>query len=153
MKPLTETVELHPIGSCVVGNIGNSELREILKEYFGTSDISYTADLNSKIWGEVMSYLTDKCDIVKDAELTHGTVIIYKTTEVNEYIVRWEWDEGRKNFVFWRKAAFTDDYHIYPNYRNYNAALHSKQFIGTYDEYLKQNITYGPTGPVGCKIE
>lgn len=102
MKPLTETVELHPIGSCVVGNIGNSELREILKEYFGTSEISYTADFNSEIWGEVMSYLTDKCEIVKDAELSQGTVVIYKTTEVNEYIVRWELDEGRKNLVFWR---------------------------------------------------
>ena len=100
---LTETVELHPIGSCVVGNIGNHELREILKEYFGTSDISYTADFNSEIWGEVMSYLTDKCEIVKDVELSQGTVVIYKTTEVNEYIVRWEWDGGKKNLVFWRK--------------------------------------------------
>lgn len=103
MKPLTETVELHPIGSCVVGNIGNPELREMLKEYFGTSDISYAGDFNSEIWGEVMSYLTDKCEIVKDAELTQGTVVIYKTTEVNEFIVRWEWDGGKKNLVFWRE--------------------------------------------------
>lgn len=103
MKPLTEIVELHPIGSCVVGNIGNPELREILKEYFGISEISYTADFNSEIWGEVMSYLTDKCEIVKDAELTQGTVVIYKTTEVNEFIVRWEMDEGKKNLVFWRE--------------------------------------------------
>ncbi len=103
MKSLTETVELHPIGSCLADKVGNSELREILKEYFGTSEISYTADFNSEIWGEVMSYLTDKCDIVKDIELSQGTVVIYKTTEVNEYIVRWEWDEGRKNLVFWRE--------------------------------------------------
>lgn len=103
MKPLTETVELHPIGSCVVGNIGNSELREILKEYFGTSDISYTADFNSEIWGEVLSYLTDKREIVKDAELSQGTVVIYRTTEVNEFIVRWEWDGRKKNLVFWRE--------------------------------------------------
>lgn len=103
MQPLTEAVELHPIGSCLADKIGNHELREILKEYFGTSDISYTADFNSEIWGEVMSYLTDKCEIVKDVELSQGTVVIYKTTEVNEYIVRWEWDEGKKNLVFWRK--------------------------------------------------
>ena len=50
-----------------------------------------------------MSYLTDKCEIVKDAELTQGTVVIYKTTEVNEFIVRWEMDEGKKNLVFWRE--------------------------------------------------
>ena len=30
MKPLTETVELHPIGSCLADKVGNSELREIL---------------------------------------------------------------------------------------------------------------------------
>ena len=103
MQPLTETVELHPIGSCLADKIGNPELREILKEYFGISEISYTADFNSEIWGEVMSYLTDKCEIVKDAELTQGTVVIYKTTEVNEFKVRWEMDEGKKNLVFWRE--------------------------------------------------
>ena len=106
MQPLTETVELHPIGLCLADKVRNSELREILKEYFGTSEISYTADFNSEIWGEVMSYLTDKGDIVKDAELSQGTVVIYKTTEVNEYIVRWELDEGRKNLVFWRSTYY-----------------------------------------------
>ena len=61
-----------------------------------------------------MSYLTDKCDIVKDAELSQGTVVIYKTTEVNEYIVRWEWDEGKKNLVFWRStyyAKYSQNHH------------------------------------------
>ena len=52
MKPLTESVELHPIGSCIVDNIGNSELRDILKEYYGNHEISYTVDINDEIWAK-----------------------------------------------------------------------------------------------------
>ena len=63
MKTLTESVELHPISSCTSDKIGNSELRDILKEYYGNNDISYTADYYSEIWGEVLSYL-DTCKLV-----------------------------------------------------------------------------------------
>ena len=42
-RVLTESIELHPIGSCFSDNVGNSELREILREYFGKNEISYTA--------------------------------------------------------------------------------------------------------------
>lgn len=101
MKPLTETVELHPIGSCLPDKIGNPELREILKEYFGISEISYTADFNSEIWGEVLSYL-GTCKLIKEIELSKGKVIIYETDVVNEFLVRFESDGG-KNFVFWRE--------------------------------------------------
>ena len=52
MKPLTESVEFHPIGSCVADNIGNSELRDVLKEYFGNNEISYTVDINDEIWAK-----------------------------------------------------------------------------------------------------
>ena len=48
---LTESVELHPISSCTSDKIGNSELRDILKEYYANNDISYTADHNGEIWG------------------------------------------------------------------------------------------------------
>ena len=81
---LTESVELHPISSCTSDKIGNSELRDILKEYYGNNDISYTADYDSEIWGEVMSYLERDCKLIKEIEL-----------------VRFEWDNG-KNFVFWK---------------------------------------------------
>ena len=100
MKPLTESIELHPIGSCAADNIGNSELRDILKEYFGNNEISYTVDINDEIWGEVLSYL-DTCKLVKEIELPKGKVIIYETRVVNEFLVRFEWDNG-KNFVFWK---------------------------------------------------
>lgn len=33
-RVLTESIELHPIGSCFSDDVGNSELREILREYF-----------------------------------------------------------------------------------------------------------------------
>ena len=101
MKPLTESVELHPIGLCVADNIGNSELRDVLKEYFGNNEISYTVDINDGIWGEVLSYL-DTCKLIKEIELSKGKVIIYETDVVNEFLVRFEFDGG-KNFVFWRK--------------------------------------------------
>lgn len=101
MKPLTESVELHPIGSCVANNIGNSELRDILKEYYGNNEISYTVDFDGEIWGEVLSYL-DTCKLVKEMEVGLGKVIIYETRVVNEFLVRFETDGG-KNFVFWRE--------------------------------------------------
>ena len=101
MKPLTESVELHSIGSCVADNIGNPELRDILKEHYGNHEISYTVDINDGIWGEVLSYL-DTCKLVKEIELPKGVVIIYETDVVNEFLVRFEFDGG-KNFVFWRE--------------------------------------------------
>lgn len=101
MKPLTESVKLHPIGSCVADNIGISELRDILKEYYGNNEISYTVDINDEIWGEVLSYL-DTCKLVKEIEVGLGKVIIYETGVVNEFLVRFEFDGG-KNFVFWRE--------------------------------------------------
>ena len=101
MKPLTESVEFHPIGLCVADNIGNSELRDVLKEYFGNNEISYTVDINDGIWGEVLSYL-DTCKLVKEMEVGMGKVIIYETRVVNEFLVRFESDGG-KNFVFWRE--------------------------------------------------
>ncbi len=100
MKPLAESVKLHPIGSCVANNIGNSELRDVLKEYFGNNEISYTVDINDEIWGEVLSYL-DTCKLVKEIEVGTGKVIIYETDVVNEFLVRFEFDGG-KNFMFWR---------------------------------------------------
>lgn len=102
MNSLTESVELHPIGSCVADNIGNPELRDVLKEYFGNNEISYTIDINDEIWGKVLSYL-DSCKLVKEIELRKGVVIIYETDVVNEFLVRFEFDEG-KNFVFWRET-------------------------------------------------
>ena len=76
---LTESVELHPISSCTSDKIGNSELRDILKEYYGNNDISYTADYDSEIWGEVMSYLERDCKLIKEIELVSGIVTIYET--------------------------------------------------------------------------
>ena len=101
MKPLTESVKLHSIVSCVANNIGNSELRDILKEYFGNNEISYTVDINDEIWGEVLSYL-NTCRLVKEIEVGMGKVIIYETRVVNEFLVRIE-SNGGKNFVFWRE--------------------------------------------------
>ena len=51
-RVLTESIELRPIDSCFSDNVGNSELREILREYFGKNEISYTADylILSKQW-------------------------------------------------------------------------------------------------------
>lgn len=101
MNPLTESVKLHPIGSCVADKIGNSQLRDVLKEYYGNNEIFYTVDLNDETWGEILSYL-DTCKLVKEFEIETGKVIIYETDVVNEFLVRFEWDNG-KNFVFWRK--------------------------------------------------
>ena len=85
MNLLTESVELRPIGSC----------------------ISYTINMNDEIWGEVLSYL-DSCKLVKEMEVGMGKVIIYETDVVNEFLVRYEWDKGGKNFLFWRKESTND---------------------------------------------
>ena len=69
---LIESVELHPISSCTSDKIGNSELRDILKEYYGNNEIFYTADYDSEIWGEVMSYLERDCKLIKEIELVSG---------------------------------------------------------------------------------
>ncbi len=98
---LTESIGLHPISSCTSDKIGIPELRDILKEYYGNNDISYTADYDSEIWGEVLSYL-DTCKLVKEIEVGQGKVIIYETRVVNEFLVRFE-SAGGKNFVFWRE--------------------------------------------------
>ena len=37
-----------------------------------------------------------------------GKVIIYETDVVNEFLVRYEWDKGGKNFLFWRKESIND---------------------------------------------
>lgn len=100
---LTESVRLHPISSCTSDKIGNSELRDILKEYYGNNEISYTADFDSEIWSEILSYLDKNCKLIKDIELSSGIVTIYETDVVNEFLVRFEWDKGGKNFLFWRE--------------------------------------------------
>ncbi len=99
-----ESVELHPISSCTSDKIGNSELRDILKEYYGNNDISYTADYDKEIWGEVMSYLERDCKLIKEIELKSGIVTVYETDVVNEFLVRFEWEKGGKEFLFWRKT-------------------------------------------------
>lgn len=101
---LTESIELHPISSCTSDKIGNSELRNILKEYYGNNDISYTADYDNEIWGEVMSYLERDCKLIKEIELVSGIVTIYETDVVNEFLVRFELESKGKNFLFWRKT-------------------------------------------------
>lgn len=101
-RVLTESIELHPIGSCFSDNVGNSELREILREYFGKNKISYTADYSNEIWGEVMQFLERNCKFIKDIELSSGLVSIYETDVVNEFLVRFELENGGKNLVFWR---------------------------------------------------
>lgn len=75
MNPLTESVELYPIDSCVANNIGNSELRDVLKEYYGNNEISYTVDINNEIWSEVLSYL-DTCKLVEEIEIEMGKATI-----------------------------------------------------------------------------
>ena len=77
---LTESVRLHPISSCTSDKIGNSELRDILKEYYGNNEISYTADFDSEIWSEVLSYLDKNCKLIKDIELSSGIVTNVSST-------------------------------------------------------------------------
>lgn len=102
---LTESIELHPIGSCFSDNVGISELREILREYFGKNEISYTADYSNEIWGEVMQFLERNCKFIKDIELSSGLVSIYETDVVNEFLVRFELENRGKNLVFWKKES------------------------------------------------
>ncbi len=104
---LTESVELHPISSCTSNKIGNSELRDILKEYYGDNEISYTADYDNEIWGEVMLYLERDCKLIKEMDLESGLAIIYETDVVNEFLVRFEWEKGGKEFLFWKKKVPT----------------------------------------------
>lgn len=98
-----ESFVLQQIDVTTSDKIGNSELRDILKEYYGNNDISYTADYDSEIWGEVMSYLERDCKLIKEIELVSGIVTIYETDVVNEFLVRFEWESKGKNFLFWRK--------------------------------------------------
>ena len=105
---LTESTGLHPISSCTSDKIGILELRDILKEYYGNNEISYTADYDSEIWGEVMSYLERDCKLIKEMELESGLATIYETDVVNEFLVRFEWDKGGKNFLFWIKENTND---------------------------------------------
>lgn len=105
---LTEAVELHPISSCTSDKIGNSELRDILKEYYGDKEIYYTADYDNEIWGEILAYLERNCKLIKNIELESGLVNIYETDVVNEFLVEFEWDKGGKNFLFWRKEITND---------------------------------------------
>ena len=104
---LTESVELHPRGSCVADNIGNHKLRDILKEYYGDNEIFYTADYDNEIWGEIMSYLERDCKLIKEMDLESGLAIIYETDVVNEFLVRFEWEKGGKEFLFWKKKVPT----------------------------------------------
>lgn len=65
-RVLTESIELHPIGSCFSDNVGNSELQEILREYFGKNEISYTADYSNEIWGvKLCSFLREIANLSK----------------------------------------------------------------------------------------
>lgn len=105
---LTESVELHPISSCTSDKIGNSELRDILREYYGYNEISYTADYDNGIWGEVMLYLERDCKLIKEIELVSGIVTIYETNMVNEFLVKFEWESKGKNFLFWKKESTND---------------------------------------------
>lgn len=74
-RVLTESILLHPIGSCFSDNVGNSELREILREYFGKNEIFYTADYSNEIWGEVMQFLERNCKFIKDIVFVIRTCI------------------------------------------------------------------------------
>ena len=103
-----ESFVLQQIGTTTSDKIGNFELREILKEYYGNTEISYTADFDNKIWSEVLAYLNKNCKLIKDIELQSGLVTIYETDVVNEFLVRFEWDKGGKNFLFWRKGSSND---------------------------------------------
>ena len=105
---LTESIWLHPISSCTSDKIGIPELRDILKEYYGNNDISYTADYDSEIWGEVMSYLERDCKLIKEIETTSGITTIYETDVVNEFLVRFEWESKGKTFLFWKKESTND---------------------------------------------
>lgn len=98
-----ESFVLHRIDTTASDKIGNSELRDILKEYYGDNEVSYTADYDNEIWGEVMSYLERDCKLIKEIELVSGIVTVYETDVVNEFLVRFERESKGKNLLFWRK--------------------------------------------------
>lgn len=102
---LKGTIELHPLDICTADKIGNSELRDILREYYGNNEISYTADFDRNLWGEVLSYLERECKLIKDIEINGGTVFVYETGVVNEYLVRFEGENGKFNFLFWKNKS------------------------------------------------
>lgn len=97
-----ESFVLQQIDAITSDKIGNSELRDVLREYYGNNEISYTADFDNEIWSEVLTYLDKDCKLIKDIELSSGIATIYETSEINEFLVRFEWDKGGKNFLFWR---------------------------------------------------
>lgn len=47
-----------------------------------------------------MSYFERDCKLIKEMELESGLATIYETDVVNEFLVRFEWDKGGKNFLF-----------------------------------------------------
>lgn len=49
-----------------------------------------------------MQFLERNCKFIKDIELSSGLVSIYETNVVNEFLVRFELENGGKNIVFWR---------------------------------------------------
>ena len=104
---LTESVELHPISSCTSNKIGNTELPNILKEYYGNDNISYTVDYDNEIWGDVMPYLERDCKLIKGIELESGLATIYETNVVNEFLVRFEWDKGEGSSCFGKRKIPT----------------------------------------------
>lgn len=62
---LTESIELHPIGSCFSDNVGNSGLREILREYFGKNEISYTVIIQMRYGVKLCSFLREIANLSK----------------------------------------------------------------------------------------
>ena len=55
-----------------------------------------------------MSYLERDCKLIKEMELESGLATIYETDVVNEFLVRFEWDKGGKNFLCWIKENTND---------------------------------------------
>lgn len=143
-----ESFVLQQIGTIIAVNVGNSELREILREYFGKNEISYTADYSNEIWGEVLTYLDKDCKLIKDIELSSGLVSIYETDVVNEFLVRFELENGGKNFLFWKNVSFEDKVntiHEQFQFENYLHCIKCRLFTGTYEEY-KERIKLGAIG-------
>ena len=55
-----------------------------------------------------MQFLERYCKFIKDIALSSGLVSIYETDVVNEFLVRFELENGRRNFVFWKKESTND---------------------------------------------
>ncbi len=79
-------------------------LKDILREYYGNNEISYTVDFDRNLWDEVLSYLERECKLVKE-EISRGSVFVYETEKVNESLVRFEGENGKFNFLFWKKES------------------------------------------------